>query len=431
MFARRCRGGLRIIIEPHIYDRAVSLNFSCLPVSCKTIGRVLVLAALSGALAVHAEPGRSKAELEQLRRSIDALQQQLASEGAREKSVTGELERLERQLADLAGQRRTEMAELRRVKTDRAKLERRQHDLEKQRLEFHRDFIKLVRANYMLGQQSGLKLIPNQRDPAETARALSIFRYLSKARHRRIEEGGRLHRELAETRTALDRRQRELDGLLKRLAHNQEQLDAQRARRERSLAAIRENMRRQQRQVVLYRQRERELERLLARLRRQSISRQPAPPDPEGNAEPRKSVTSTPAEITLGGFKQYKGDLDAPVNGTITARFGQRKPESGLKWEGLMFEAAEGEEVVAIYPGQVVFSDWFRGYGQLLVLDHGDGYMSLYGHNRLLRADIGASVKAGEGIGEAGSTGGLSRPGLYFEIRHNGKPRDPLEWCRI
>ena len=110
---------------------------------------------------------------------------------------------------------------------------------------------------------------------------------------------------------------------------------------------------------------------------------------------------------------------------------GLRRRGCGLKWEGLMFEAAEGEEVVAIYPGQVVFSDWFRGYGQLLVLDHGDGYMSLYGHNRLLRADIGASVKAGEGIGEAGSTGGLSRPGLYFEIRHNGKPRDPLEWCRI
>ena len=402
---------------------------ACLAASRKTTWRasavlVTLLTMLLGALAASAEPGRSKAELEQLRESIGELQQQLAAERIREKSVTGELDDLERQLGVLVKQRQMEMAELQRVKTGKGKLERQLRELEKQRLESRDNLVKLVRASYMSGQQSGLKLILNQQNPAETTRALSIFRYLSKARNRRIEAGKKLQRELVATRAGLDRRHQELEALLKRLAHNQAQLDAKRAQRARSLAAIRENLRQNQQQVVLYKQRERELERLLARLRRQSISRQSQPASPL--AEDGSQET-----IALGGFRKYKGDMGAPVSGRITARFGERKPESGLKWEGLMFEAAEGEEVVAIYPGQVVFSDWFRGYGQLMVLDHGDGYLSLYGHNRLLRVDLGASVKAGEGIGEAGASGGLSNAGLYFEIRHNGKPRDPLKWCRI
>ena len=407
--------------------------FPCLPASRKTIWRapallITLLATflimLLGALVASAEPGRSKAELEQLRESIGELQQQLAAERVREKSVTGELENLERQFGSLVKQRRREMAELQRVKTGKGELEQQLRELEKQRLESRHDLVKLVRASYMSGQQSGLKLILNQQNPAETTRALSIFRYLSKARNRRIDAGKKLQRELIETRAGLDRRHQELEALLKRLARNQAQLDAKRTQRARSLAAIRENLRQNQQQVVLYKQRERELERLLTRLRRQSTSRQSQP-------APRLAEDAPKDALTLSGFRKYKGDMGAPVSGRITARFGERKPESGLKWEGLMFEAAEGEEVVAIYPGQVVFSDWFRGYGQLMVLDHGDGYLSLYGHNRLLRAGIGASVKAGEGIGEAGATGGLSRPGLYFEIRHNGEPRDPLKWCRI
>ncbi len=427
--------------NPGLFDRAVSLNFPP-PASRKTIPwPALLLATLLGASAASAEPGRSRAELEQLRRSIGELQQQLSTERAEEKSITGELERLERQLGDLLLQRRARLAELQQVKTSRAELQRRQRELEQQRRASAHDLTKLVRASYMLGRQSGLKLILNQRDPAETTRSLSIFRYLSGARNRRIEEGKKLRRELLATGLELSRHHRQLDELLELLAQNQAQLDARRARRRQSLAVVRERMRENREQVVLYRERERELERLLARLRRQSIQRS-VPSDTDHKAITANTRTRTraqpqpapplPAEpITLGGFQQYKGGLGAPVNGRISARFGQRKPESGLKWEGLMFEAVEGEEVVAIYPGQVVFSDWFRGYGRLMVLDHGDGYMSLYGHNRLLRAGLGASVEAGEGIGEAGSTGGLSRPGLYFEIRHNGEPRDPLEWCRI
>lgn len=432
--------------NPVLFDRAASLNFPRPPASRrtwrKTIPRLAVLSAtLLIAHAASAEPGRSQAELEQLGRSIGELQQQLISERTREKSITGELDELERQLAALVRERRTKMAGLHQVQHSKTELERQRHELEKKHRESRHHLTRLIRASYMLGRQSGLKLILNQQNPAATTRSLSIFRYLSTARNRRILEAKKLRRELLTTRVELDRRHQELGEFLELLARNQTQLDTKRARRERSLAAIREQMRENREQMVLYKQRERTLERLLVRLRRHSIQ-QPAPPPDPGDEPAQPAATNAsrrtqsaprlPTEaITLGGFKQYKGNMGAPVRGRVTARFGQRKPESGLRWEGLMFEAAEGEEVVAIYPGQVVFSDWFRGYGQLMVLDHGGGYMSLYGHNRLLRADLGASVKAGQGIGEAGSTGGLIRPGLYFEIRHNGEPRDPLKWCRI
>ena len=382
---------------------------------------VVLSAILLSGHAASAEPSRSAAELEQLRRSIEQLQQQLASERVEEKSIVGEWEKLERQLTELIGQRQTKMVELQRIKNRKMQLEQQQRELEKQRRESRDDLTKLARASYLLGRQSGLKLILNQQNPAQTARSLAIFRYLSDARKRRILAAQKLRHELLATGIELEQRHQQLDSLLELLARNQTQLDAKRAQRERSLAAIREQMRENREQVGLYQQRERELEQLLARLRRQSLSQ---PSD-------RQPSTAVPTEIALGGFQQYKGNLGAPVRGKIAARFGQRKPESGLRWQGLMFEAAEGEPVMAIYPGQVVFADWFRGYGQLMVLDHGDGYMSLYGHNRLLRVGLGASVKAGEGIGEAGSTGGIARSGLYFEIRHNGEPRDPLEWCRM
>ena len=422
----------------------VSLNFPGLSVPRRWLWRVLlVCATLSGPVAGLAEPGRSAAELEQLRRSIGALQQQLAAEREQEKSVTGELEKLERQLSDLAAQRRQETTWLQQVKKSKAELEQRRRQLEKKRREYSGDLIKLVRTSYLLGQQSGLKLLLSQNNPAEISRSLSIFRYLSKERNRYIEEGGKLAREYTKTAADLDQRRQQSAESLQRLERNQAQLDAQRVRREQHLDALRAQMEQNRRQVVVFTQREQELERLLTRLRRQGlagsrpsgaqsgdgVSDEAAESAPKSTAG--RGQSSAPEPVTLGGFRQYKGAMSAPVSGRIAARFGQKKPESGLKWEGLMFETAEGEEVVAIHPGQVVFSDWFRGYGQLMVLDHGDGYMSLYGHNRLLHADIGAAVEVGESIGEAGSTGGLSRPGLYFEIRHNGKPRDPLEWCRI
>ena len=181
--------------------------------------------------------------------------------------------------------------------------------------------------------------------------------------------------------------------------------------------------------------RKQELTLLLQQLEHsKSEKRQSAEPQQQAVLKSTSGISHSNAsnkKIKLGGFADHKGNMSLPTQAEILNRFGDKKLDSGLNWEGLMFGVQAGQPVAAIYPGQVVFSDWFRGYGQLLVIDHGNGYMSLYGHNQQLSVQSGNMVDAGELIAYAGSTGGLSKPGLYFEIRYNGVPDNPLNWCQL
>lgn len=120
-----------------------------------------------------------------------------------------------------------------------------------------------------------------------------------------------------------------------------------------------------------------------------------------------------------------------PIAGRVTNRFGSARSSGKLRWNGVFIEAEPGTPVTAVHYGRVVFSDWLRGFGLLLIVDHGDGYMSLYGHNEVLYRETGDWVTAGETIATVGDTGGQNRSGLYFEIRHAGKPTDPQHWCRV
>jgi len=131
-----------------------------------------------------------------------------------------------------------------------------------------------------------------------------------------------------------------------------------------------------------------------------------------------------------GRFRKYKGKLPLPARGKIVARYGAPKNIGDLRWRGLFLAGREGQDVRSIFRGRVAFADWLRGFGLLLILDHGDGYMTLYGHNQSLYKEVGDWVEAGQVIAGMGNTGDITQPGLYFEVRHNGKPRDPLLWCR-
>ena len=122
--------------------------------------------------------------------------------------------------------------------------------------------------------------------------------------------------------------------------------------------------------------------------------------------------------------------LPWPTIGKTVTHFGARVEQSDLKWSGILVRAPEGRDVTSIFPGTVVFADWLKGFGQLVIIDHGQGYMSLYGRNRNLYKQLGESVEAGERIAQVGQSGGFSESGLYFEIRHNGRPLDPERWLR-
>ena len=131
-----------------------------------------------------------------------------------------------------------------------------------------------------------------------------------------------------------------------------------------------------------------------------------------------------------GAFAALRGQLRLPVKGTIAGRFGSPRAEGGASWKGVFIRAAEGTGVKAVAAGAVVFSDWLRGFGNLLIIDHGDDFLSVYGNNEALLATVGASVRSGEAVATVGNSGGNPDSGLYFELRHRGQPFDPLKWAR-
>jgi len=129
-------------------------------------------------------------------------------------------------------------------------------------------------------------------------------------------------------------------------------------------------------------------------------------------------------------FGKLKGRLQWPTKGKVRALFGKPRQAGRVRWNGVLIQAREGKEVHSVSHGRVAYADWLRGYGLLLIVDHGDGYMSLYGHNQSLFKETGDWVEAGEVIGSVGKSGGFQQAELYFEIRHNGKPSNPVKWCK-
>lgn len=161
------------------------------------------------------------------------------------------------------------------------------------------------------------------------------------------------------------------------------------------------------------------------------VAEQPAPvPEPvETRPPPPPEVMLGPA-APPGAFAALKGKLSSPVSGTVAARFGGRRGD-GPTWKGTFIKASEGAEVRAVAPGRVVHADWMRGFGNLIIIDHGGEYLSIYGNNQTLLKRPGDSVRAGEAIASAGNTGGNEESGLYFELRHRGKAFDPAGWVRF
>jgi septal ring factor EnvC (AmiA/AmiB activator) len=158
----------------------------------------------------------------------------------------------------------------------------------------------------------------------------------------------------------------------------------------------------------------------------------------------RENQTVTPGEKSVarnetlpsnafdgGDFAALRGKLNLPVRGDVTNRFGATREDTGVSWKGLFIKSAEGSDVKSVASGRVVFADWLRGFGNLLIIDHGDGYMSLYGNNQAILKKVGDTVKGGDTVASVGNSGGNETSGLYFELRYQSKPFDPLSWSVV
>lgn len=406
----------------------------------------LLLFVVSLSLSLHdasaGEYARSVAELEVLKREIADLKKEMLAKQEKQKSVTADLDRTEQALVDLNSQIRSQISSRDELSRSIAFLEEQSAKLESDRVHAVSHLGQLLQSAYILGKQSGLRMLISQQDPHTAARRLTMFKYVTEAKNRQIHEVIDLHIRTNENRKNKEVKRMALEEAITGLEQNQSKLKDYERDRAEQLVKVQQALAADRSKIDTYKQREQALKRLLNKIVRpapRKTAKVTVSESSENGLRSQRTSESTSARAKLkssengpllAGFSNNRGNLPRPLEAGIQARFGQKKQESGLRWEGVLFDSRKGQSVKAIYPGQVVFSDWFRGYGQLMVLDHGDGYMSLYGHNQALEVEIGDIVQADQVIALASESGQNPSPGLYFEIRHNGNPDDPLKWCR-
>ena len=266
-----------------------------------------------------------------------------------------------------------------------------------------------LRVAWQLGRHEPLELLLNQRDPAAAERLYAWYGYFGRARADQIAGITRQLQHLDELDAALAAEARALADLASRREQQLKAVDAARAQRAQALAQLEQDARSREASLKRLRSQQADLERLLRELT-------------------RAARTGPPADFG-GAFGRLRGQLDWPVEGHVVARYGERRA-TGVNWQGMVVGTRQGAPVRAVAAGRVIYADWLPGLGLLSILDHGDGYMSLYGYNDQLRHATGDTVAAGEVIAAAGDSGGRPEPQLYFEIRRQGQPVDPRPWFR-
>jgi septal ring factor EnvC (AmiA/AmiB activator) len=377
----------------------------------RVVPAIAALACSGLVLPVTAEDADTlQKELTQVRSRIEAVQKKLADDRARESSLAEHLQKVEKQIGKVNSALRDTETRVRQTEKTLQDLRTRQAQQSRELALLGEQMSQQIRAAYALGRQERLKLWLSQEDPAAVGRVLVYHQYLTRARAARIDAVTEQLARLAETEAAIAEETRQLGALRSRSAAELAALRERQAERRRVLDRLRTDIRGQDSELANHKKNERRLEQLVSEL-------QAALDD-----IPRSSVPHT-------AFDKLRNKLPWPVKGRLTARYGERRSVGNLTWRGVFIETAGGTDVRAVSHGRVAFADWLRGFGLLLIIDHGDGYMSLYGHNQALYKAVGEWVETGDVVAAAGDSGGMDRTGLYFELRHRGQTVNPLKWC--
>ena len=277
---------------------------------------------------------------------------------------------------------------------------------------------RLLYRRYLHGEQEYLKLLLDSENPDQAARNLRYLAYVSKARAEMLKNMKGNLAELDSLSESEREKKAELDDILSKERLQKQELEKEKAQRKTVLAKVSIEIGRQREEISRLKQDELRLKRLVERIGKKPSSQM------RNEKLPDASFDGSP-------FAKLKGRLSLPVRGVLANRFGAPRLNGGLVWKGIFIRAATGTEVKAIAAGRVVFADWLRGFGNIIILDHGGGYMSLYGDNETLLKKVGERVHGGDGIAEVGNSGGNAESGLYFELRDQGVPLDPLKWVTV
>ncbi|MDW6002098.1 murein hydrolase activator EnvC family protein [Vibrio mangrovi] len=344
----------------------------------------------------------SKQELQGVKNEISRQQQSLDSQSKQLDNLQNTLKTQELDIVSLEKQISQTQSNLKRSNNNLAQLENRIKSLEQQRQTQSDRLKQLLHTYYITRRENNVSDL--LKDDADEDRISQYYQHLAQARSQAIQELEQTKQQLDQHESQLTREQKQIQSLLTQQTQKHRQLKQAQQKRKQTVSKIRSSISSDKNYLA-------ELQRNESRLK----------------AEIAKAAKRN--QIPMNGFSQQRGKLPWPLQGKLLHRFGTH--QSGqINWKGIVINATYGQAVKAVYPGSVVFSDYLRGYGLVVLLDHGQGDMTLYGFNQTLLKKEGDKVTAGETIALAGDTGGQPVPSLYFEVRRNSKASNPLRWLQ-
>ncbi|WP_339516032.1 murein hydrolase activator EnvC family protein [Pseudomonas sp. RL_15y_Pfl2_60] len=381
----------------------------------------------------------AQSDVVELKKLLQKIQQEKSGVQKSLKQTETEMGELEKQAKDLQEQLNDGEEEIKRLETEKKKLQ-------SARIEQQRLIGIQARAAYQSGRQEYIKLLLNQQNPEKFSRTMTYYDYVSKARMEQLNTFNETLRQLANVENEITAQQHQLlerkstlDTQTEKLAQVRKQRQVALAKLNSDYSARDKKLKARQRDQAQLAKVIKTIDETLARQAREAAAarqRAIAAANQAKHQNPASAASNTGPIVSSGAvyggqFANARGKLPWPVNGRLLARYGTPRGEDArTKWDGVLISAAPGSQVRAVHGGRVVFADWLRGAGLLVILDHGNGYLSLYGHNQSLLKDAGDVVKAGDPIATVGTSGGQNTPALYFAIRQKGRPSDPAQWCR-
>jgi len=373
----------------------------------------LLVLALTGVLPLpglaQSDEEKARGELRELEAEMKRITSAITDDTNRQSKLQAQLRDTEKDLGALQREIREKQRALDKGREELAALEQQRTAQEEARDRQQARIALEVKTAWKLGRQGQLKLLLNQESPHTVARSMAYYRYFFEARNVLLEQYRQTLRELEDLQQRIETTIAELDARRQSLEQQQAELTAAQDQRRQLVARLADSISDKSAQLKQKEQDRKRLEDLLRAI--------------------QEAVVDIAAPRDYKAFTSARGGMPWPVPGKPSNQFDRPRNDGKMRWQGLTIPAAQGTLVRAIHQGRVVYADWLRGSGLLLIIDHGDGYMSLYAHNESLLRDVGEWVSAGDPVSTVGNSGGVEEYALYFEIRHKGKPVNPSQWC--
>lgn len=356
------------------------------------------------------DPAVTKKQIKQVKRQIRNLEKRLRQHRKQLSAEERLLQDAERAVSEVLVEIRTTEQQQQASVDKLAQLQAQQaavvDDIDRQQ----QAIASTLRGAYRGGRQEYLKLLLNQQSPQTMARHATYYQYLNRARLAKIEHFDASLVKLKQASEDVRQEQLALDNLTTELQGKQQQLQAKFDQRQQAWQALQKTIDSGSGELTALKKNQAKLTEML-----QSI---------------QEALSDVPTHLGFRPLQPLKGQLPWPHTGKLIHSFGASREAGKLHWNGVLIAAPKGSDVKAIHQGRVVFTDWMRGYGMLIILDHGDGFLSLYGNNQALTKKTGDWVAGGDVIAQSGNRNGEAANGIYFEIRRNGHPLDPVVWCQ-